>query len=133
MLDINRSLLMSKVDSKNSTPELIVRKLIYSLGYRYRLHRKDIPGTPDIVFSKRKKVIFVHGCFWHRHENCSKSTTPKSNVEFWINKFSTNIQRDKSNYKKLDAMGWKYLVIWECETKKSGIDVLTQKIVEFLQ
>ena len=110
-----RSRNMSAIKSKNTRPEIIVRKFLHSKGYRFRLHRKDLPGSPDIVLPKYKTVIFVHGCFWHRHEGCKYKTTPKTRKEFWENKFNENIKRDKNNFKELKKLNWKVLVIWECE------------------
>ncbi len=109
--------MMSGIRSKNTRPEMIVRSWLHRNGYRFRLHRKDLPGKPDVVLPKYKTVIFVHGCFWHRHEGCKKATTPKNNKEFWEKKFSENMERDKVCYLKLKDLGWKVVVIWECETK----------------
>ena len=106
---------MAAIKSKNTKPEIAVRRLLHSLGYRFRLHRKDLPGSPDIVLPKYKTVIFVHGCFWHRHENCKFATTPKTREEFWENKFKQNEERDKNNFKELKNLNWKVLVLWECE------------------
>jgi DNA mismatch endonuclease, patch repair protein len=127
-----RSRNMSRIRSKHTAPELIVRKLIYQLGFRFRLHSKDLPGKPDIVFPSRKKVIFVHGCFWHQHpdKKCLDSRLPKSNKEYWIQKFERNIVRDKIAKRNLTTSGWKYIVIWECETTK--MKPLTNKICKFL-
>ena len=108
---------MAAIKSKNTKPEIAVRKLLHSLGYRFRLHRKDLPGSPDIVLPKYKTVIFVHGCFWHRHKGCKYKTTPKTRKEFWENKFNENIKRDKNNFKELKKLNWKVLVIWECQLK----------------
>ena len=126
----SRSQLMGKVRSKNTSTEIKVRKLVYGLGYRYRLNVRGIPGTPDIVFKKRKKVIFIHGCFWHRHECFNGKRTPKSRVDFWENKFSANIERDKRTYDKLTSEGWAYLIVWECELKNE--EALKDKILTFL-
>jgi DNA mismatch endonuclease (patch repair protein) len=113
----DRSALMAKIRSKDTKPELLVRRLIHSLGYRYRLHRKDLPGKPDLVFAKRRKVIFVHGCFWHSH-NCKASPKrPKSNRDYWIPKLERNVQRDIEHQERLINMGWQILVLWECELK----------------
>jgi len=109
-----RSSIMSRIRSKDTVPEMVVRKLIFSMGYRYRLHRKDLPGCPDIVFPGRKKVIFVHGCFWHMH-NCKFGRMPKVRQEYWIEKMKGNKRRDQENIGKLESHGWKVLVIWECE------------------
>ena len=110
-----RSRNMSAIKSKNTKPEIKVRKILYSMGYRFRLHRKDLPGSPDIVLPKYKTVIFVHGCFWHRHENCKYASTPKTRQEFWEAKFQENINRDKLNQENLSSKGWKIIVVWECE------------------
>ena len=109
-----------------------VRRLVHGLGYRYRLHASDLPGRPDLVFRPRRKVIFVHGCFWHRHEGCSRNRTPKSpdRREFWRNKLDGNARRDRVNQAALREMGWAVLVIWECETK--DLDRLAEKVTEFL-
>ena len=109
---------MSRIKSKNTKPEIIVRKIVWGLGFRYRLHRKDLPGKPDLVFSGLKKVIFVHGCFWHRHTCKYGRVVPKTNAEFWQEKRLSNQTRDASNIKALKSLGWKVLVIWECQTKK---------------
>jgi len=109
---------MSAIKSKNTKPEIEVRKLLHSLGYRFRLHRKDLPGTPDIVLPKYKTVIFVHGCFWHRHENCKYASIPKTRTEFWENKFKENIKRDQVNQKNLYKLGWNIVIVWECELKR---------------
>ena len=122
-----RSRNMSAIKSKNTKPEIAVRKLLHSMGYRFRLHRKDLPGSPDIVLPKYKTVIFVHGCFWHRHENCKYASTPKTRKEFWENKFNKNIKRDKNNLKELKNLNWKVLVIWECELN-SLQEIITQNI-----
>ena len=112
-----RSRNMSAIKSKNTKPEITVRKLLHSMGYRFRLHRKDLPGSPDIVLPKYKTVIFVHGCFWHRHENCKYASTPKTRKEFWEKKFRENINRDNLNQANLSLKGWKIIIIWECQLK----------------
>lgn len=111
-----RSALMARIGPKNSRPEMVVRKLAHRLGYRFRLHRRDLPGTPDIVFPVKKCVVFVHGCFWHRHNDCSRTTTPKTRAEFWAEKFSRNVERDAKNVESLKEQGWDVLIIWECDT-----------------
>ena len=116
-----RSRNMSAIKSKNTKPEITLRKLLHSMGYRFRLHRKDLPGSPDIVLPKYKTVIFVHGCFWHRHENCKYATTPKTRPAFWESKFNENIRRDRTNQNNLIKLGWKVLVIWECDLKSTNI------------
>ena len=115
-----RSEIMARVRSKNSRPELQVRKLVFALGYRYRLHAKDLPGQPDIVFRKRQKVIFVHGCFWHRHRGCALARLPKSNLHFWKPKLDGNKRRDERTQRALKKDGWKVLIIWECQIRKIG-------------
>ena len=112
-----RSKIMSKVKSENTSPEMVVRKLIFSLGYRYRLHDKNLPGKPDLVFPGRKKVIFVHGCFWHMHD-CKRGKPPESNKDFWLPKLHHNKMRDADNIRELEKTGWKVLVIWQCRLKK---------------
>ena len=117
-----RSRNMSAIKSKNTKPEIKVRKVLHSMGYRFRLHRKDLPGSPDIVLPKYKTVIFVHGCFWHRHENCKYASTPKTRQEFWEAKFRENINRDKLNQENLSSKGWKIIVVWECEINDKDFD-----------
>ena len=107
-----------------------VRSLLYGMGYRFRLHRKDLPGKPDIVLRKYNAVIFVHGCFWHRHKGCKDSTIPSTNTEFWKKKFSDNVARDKKNQKLLRDLGWRIAVIWECELKRP--EKVKTKIKKFL-
>ena len=113
-----RSWLMSRVSGKNTVPEIVVRKVAHSLGLRFRLHRKQLPGTPDLAFPKWRTTIFVHGCFWHRHPGCMKASTPKSRTEYWQDKFESNVRRDKKNAALLRKQGWLVLTVWECETKK---------------
>ena len=125
-----RSRNMSAIKSKNTKPEIKVRKVLHSMGYRFRLHRKDLPGSPDIVLPKYKTVIFVHGCFWHRHENCKYASNPKTRKEFWENKFKTNVKRDKEIQEKIKNIGWKSVVIWECEVR--NIESIEEKIKRFL-
>jgi DNA mismatch endonuclease (patch repair protein) len=127
-----RSEIMSKISGKNTKPEILIRKIAHSLGYRFRLHKKDLPGKPDIVFSKYNKVIFVNGCFWHGHNNCLRSKLPTSNKKFWKDKIGGNKRKDKSDHIKLKKMGWDYLVIWQCQIKKSDCTKLEQKIESFL-
>jgi len=111
-----RSQNMSRIQSKNTRPEKRVRSALHKMGYRFRIHRKDLPGSPDIVLPKFETVILVHGCYWHRHEGCSNATTPKTNKAFWQEKFQNNIDRDLKNTDKLKGLGWNVKVIWECET-----------------
>ena len=112
-----RSRNMAKIKSKNTKTEMAVRSMLHAHGYRFRLNKKELPGKPDIVLKKYKTVIFVHGCFWHRHENCKDATFPKSNTDFWFKKFQDNTQRDKLNHIKLTELGWKVVIVWECELR----------------
>lgn len=127
---LTRSQTMARVKSKDTKPEILVRKLLRDLGYRYRIHCKNLHGKPDIAFISRKKAIFVHGCFWHLHEGCRFSRIPKSNSEYWIPKLNMNKLRDIKNEEKLFHEGWKVLVIWTCELKK--IDLLRDKLASFM-
>jgi DNA mismatch endonuclease (patch repair protein) len=124
-----RSKVMSRIKGKDTQPEMIVRKWLHSQGFRFRLHRKDLPGHPDITLPKYKTVIFVHGCFWHRHEGCRRATIPATRVGFWEQKFQRNIRQDSLVQEKLNALGWNVLVIWECETKKLAF---ADKVKEYL-
>lgn len=108
---------MRAVKGKNTTPELTVRRKLHALGLRFRLHRRDLPGTPDIVLPGLRTVIFVHGCFWHRHANCKLTTTPKTRLDYWLPKFSANVDRDKRKLAELNELGWRAITIWECEAK----------------
>ncbi|WP_447763850.1 very short patch repair endonuclease [Sphingopyxis panaciterrae] len=110
-----RSERMSRIRSSNTRPELALRKALHRLGFRYRLHGRDLPGKPDIVLPKYRAAIFVHGCFWHRHAGCKVATTPKSNTQFWIEKFDRNVRRDQIAIERLEALGWRALIAWECE------------------
>lgn len=112
----HRSWNMSRIRSRDTKPEIIVRSVLHRMGYRFRLHRRDLPGSPDIVLPRYKVVVFVHGCFWHRHQGCKYAYTPKSRGEFWQNKFKENVERDKRNRKELEDDGWYVMVVWECET-----------------
>lgn len=108
---------MSGIKGKNTKPELLLRSALHKLGFRFRIQRKDLPGKPDIVLSKYKTIIFVHGCFWHRHPGCKYAYTPKSNIEFWTNKLEGNAIRDRLTEKALEEMGWRIIIVWECEVK----------------
>ena len=121
---------MSRIRSKNTKPELIIRKLLFSKGLRYRLHRSDLPGKPDIVLSKYKTVIFVHGCFWHGHEGCKYFVVPKTRTEWWLNKINRNKSLDIINAAKLQEMDWKVIEIYECEMKKEVIENMVGWLVE---
>ncbi len=112
-----RSDIMRRVHSTNTTPERKVRSLLHRLGYRFRIHRSDLPGRPDIVLPKHRTVVFVHGCFWHRHQDCPRATTPSSRQEYWLPKFRRTVDRDKRNQEGLRDSGWNVVVVWECETK----------------
>jgi len=126
-----RSWNMSRIRSKNTEPELIVRSLLHKMGYRFRMHRKDLPGNPDIVLPKYKTVIFVHGCFWHRHKGCKRCSTPSTNKDYWQAKFDRNIQNDVKNKDALKKIGWKVLAIWECETTNTEmLKIIIQKKME---
>ena len=115
-VDPARSELMRRVRGKNTTPERAVRRVAHALGYRFRLHRRDLPGTPDLVFPRLRRAIFVHGCFWHRHEGCARTTTPKTRAAYWREKFEQNMHRDRRNLAALRRLGWSVLVVWECQT-----------------
>ncbi|MBA3912892.1 MAG: DNA mismatch endonuclease Vsr [Acidobacteriales bacterium] len=121
---------MRAVRSRDTGPEMLVRSLLHRLGYRFRLHRKDLPGTPDLVFISRRKVIFVHGCFWHQHPKCPRATVPSSNVEFWGRKLERNTARDRGDLMRLRRLGWKVMVVWECNTKRP--ERLTARLRRFL-
>jgi DNA mismatch endonuclease, patch repair protein len=107
---------MRSVRRSDTTPEIAVRRALHSLGFRFRLHRKDLPGTPDIVLPKYRQAIFVHGCFWHRHPGCKKATSPKTRHQFWTEKFEHNVARDRRNEDALEQLGWSVSIIWECQT-----------------
>ena len=128
-----RSKRMSLVRGKDTKPEMVVRRLVHAMGYRYRLHRRDLPGTPDLVFGPRKKAIFIHGCFWHRHPdpNCKLARLPKSRLDFWLPKLEGNRRRDQAHQEQLDQLGWKYLVVWECQMR--DIEELKKNIRSFLE
>ena len=114
---VHRSWNMSRIKSRDTSPELKVRSLLHRMGYRFRLHRKDLPGKPDIVLPRYRTVIFVHGCYWHRHPECKFASTPKSNFIFWENKFKANLERDQRNTELLEKDGWTVNVVWECQVK----------------
>lgn len=128
-----RSKIMAKIKGKDTKPEKIIRSLLHKMGYRFRLHRRDLPGNPDIVLPKYKKGIFVHGCFWHGHKGCPRSEKPSSNKNFWNEKLTKNIERDKQNQRKLNELGWVSLVIWQCQIKKGNISQLRQTLTSFLK
>jgi DNA mismatch endonuclease (patch repair protein) len=121
---------MAAIRSKNTKPEMVVRRLVHSLGFRFRLHRSDLPGKPDLTFPKMRKVIFVHGCFWHMHDCPYGRVSPKSNAEFWARKRQSNVERDNRAVEVLATLGWQMLIIWECETR--NLQNLQISIVSFL-
>lgn len=123
-----RSERMSRIRGKDSQPELALRRVLHRLGLRYRLHSKDLPGKPDIVFPRYKAVVFVHGCFWHRHQGCKIATTPKSNTAFWIDKFGKNVARDSRVGAELDALGWRVFLVWECELVPSKVEATSERL-----
>jgi DNA mismatch endonuclease (patch repair protein) len=128
---MNRSENMRRIRSKDMRPELVMRSLVHKLGYRFRLHQKDLPGKPDLVFVSQRKVILVHGCFWHSHQDCKAAHVPKPNLDYWGPKLQHNRVRDAKNMKELKASGWKVLVIWECKVRhKTG---LTGQVTRFLE
>ena len=122
---------MERVRQRDTEPEMIVRRLLHGAGYRYRLHAGDIPGRPDIVFRRRRKVIFVHGCFWHRHEGCKRTTTPRVRREFWETKFADNRKRNVAVVSSLEREGWEVAIVWECETNRP--DTVKTRLVSFLE
>jgi DNA mismatch endonuclease (patch repair protein) len=127
-----RSQRMGRVKGRDTKPEMVVRRIVYALGYRYRLHQRDLPGSPDIVFRKRRKVIYVHGCFWHRHadSSCKLARLPKSRLEFWLPKLEANVVRDQANLSCLAADGWSVLILWECELRDHAF--IKSRIKSFL-
>ena len=126
-----RSAIMAAVHTKDTGPELALRKLVYGMGYRYRLHGRELPGRPDLVFRPLKKVIFVHGCFWHRHDACRYATTPKSRTAYWQSKFAANVARDRRNVRDLKKAGWHVLTIWQCQLKNPN--KVAKRTHEFLK
>lgn len=128
-----RSWLMSRIRSSDTRPEMIVRSALHALGFRYRLHRTDLPGTPDLVFPSRKKVLFVHGCFWHGHRCRMGQAAPKTNVEFWADKIRKNVARDRRNVNALRRQGWGVAIVWECELKKRRGGKWISRVARFLQ
>ena len=126
----HRSWNMSRIKSGNTKPEIVVRSLLHNMGYRFRLHRRDLPGKPDIVLTRYKSVIFVHGCFWHRHKGCKNATSPKTKKTFWREKFRANVERDRKVQKEMKSMGWRIQIIWECEL--SDLDKVKRFLKESL-
>ena len=127
----DRSKNMSRIRGKDTRPELVVRKLVHAQGFRYRLHDKTLPGKPDLVFKGKRKVVFVHGCFWHQHANCKDATLPKSNEQFWMSKLQRNVERDAERLEQLRSLGWKSMTVWECETT-THLHELSDRLCAFL-
>lgn len=125
-----RSRIMSRVKQRHTRPELVVRSLLHRLGYRFRLHRKDLPGSPDIILPKFRTAIFVHGCFWHQHKNCNKSRRPSSNQGYWNAKLDENISRDMRKERELSKRGWRVATVWQCEIR--NLESLSKKIKKLL-
>lgn len=135
MTDPARSHQMSLVRSKDTKPELVVRRLLHALGFRFRLHRRDLPGCPDIVLPRHKTVVFVHGCFWHQHDDpsCWRSRMPKTRQEFWGRKLNANVERDSRNVAELIELGWNIVVVWECETSPRKRRILDERMRTLLR
>jgi len=127
-----RSRMMAGIRGKNTTPEVRLRKALHGAGFRFRLHSAKLPGRPDIVLPKFRAAIFVHGCFWHRHKSCSNASVPKSNAEFWEDKFARNVERDTANVAGLHAAGWRVAIIWECAIRKRGATDVSDDLVRWL-
>ena len=125
-----RSEVMSKIRGENTKPEMILRSHLFRLGFRFRVHKKDLPGKPDIVFPKYQTIIFVHGCFWHYHKDCREGRIPSTNSKFWKEKLFKNVEKDKRHTEALQELGWKVIVIWECEIEKNIGQTLDKLIVE---
>ncbi|WP_233888737.1 very short patch repair endonuclease [Chryseobacterium indologenes] len=124
---------MSKIKGKDTKPEILVRKFLFAEGFRYRLHSKKLPGTPDIVLNKYKTVVFIHGCFWHGHNNCKYYVIPKTKTEWWLEKIEKNKANDKANIVKLEQKGWKVIIVWECDLKLKNRDNTLKKLIEELK
>lgn len=128
--DEKRSSIMRRITGRNTKPEIAVRSIVHRMGFRFRLHRNNLPGSPDLALSRHRKVIFVHGCFWHGHQGCVRSKRPTTNVEFWSNKLEKNSERDSRVRKQLHRLGWKVLIVWQCEIRKP--EMLLKKLNKFL-
>jgi DNA mismatch endonuclease, patch repair protein len=126
-----RSANMRQIRSKDTAPELAIRRIAHGMGYRYRLHRKDLPGKPDLTFPGRKKVVFLHGCFWHQHQGCREGRLPRTHAEYWGPKLAHNCERDALAVSKLKALGWDVLTLWECEVEKDPTSV-SRRLRQFL-
>ena len=125
------SLRMRRVKQRDTAPELIVRKILFAAGYRYRVHRRDLPGSPDVVFPRRRKIIFVNGCFWHGHENCSRASLPRTRFQYWKERILKNQERDVRSIAALEKLGWIVSTVWECETR--DLSFLEERLVRFLE
>lgn len=125
-----RSEIMSSIRGQNTKPEMIVRKYLFSKGFRYRLHDKSLPGKPDIKLTKYNSLVFINGCFWHGHTDCKIYVMPKTNKKFWYSKIENNVERDKRNLELLKNLGWKIIVVWECEIKRKNRDLALQNLVD---
>ncbi len=136
MVDIvdaeTRSRMMRNIRGKDTKPELLLRRALHARGFRYRLHQKGLPGRPDLVFPKYRAAVFVHGCFWHRHPRCPKATTPATREDFWQNKFAENTARDRRNIDQLQSVGWRVLVVWECELAREAFVPTVQHVSDWL-
>ncbi len=128
-----RSECMSRVRGKDTKPEMVVRRVLHGMGHRYSLHDKRLPGRPDVVLTRHKKVVFVHGCFWHRHHCPRGASTPTSNVEAWNEKFARNVERDRTATCELRSLGWDPLIVWECQTRASKLSGLKKSLLKFLE
>ena len=126
-----RSEIMARIQGRDTVPEVVVRRTAHRLGFRFRLYRKDLPGRPDLVFPRYRAIVFVHGCFWHRHDGCRFAYTPRSRVRFWTGKFRHNVARDRRTEDALRSLGWRVLVIWECETRDDA--VVARRLEHFLR
>lgn len=127
-----RSLNMSRIKGRDTKPEMFVRSLVHRMGYRFRLHRKDLPGNPDLVFPRLRKIILVHGCFWHMHSCANGRATPEQNFDFWQNKRKSNTDRDKRTVRALRRAGWRVLIVWECKLKRRKQDAVQKALLRFL-
>ena len=125
------SLRMRRVKQRDTAPELIVRRILFAAGYRYRIHRRDLPGSPDVVFPRRRKIIFVNGCFWHGHENCSRASLPRTRFQYWKERILKNQERDVRSIAALEKLGWIVDTVWECETR--DLAFLEERLVRFLE
>jgi DNA mismatch endonuclease, patch repair protein len=127
-----RSQIMARIGPRNTAPEMAVRRAAHRLGHRFRLHRKDLPGCPDLVLPRHRLAVFVHGCFWHRHDACTNCSMPKTRIDFWVTKFCATVARDRRNIETLHTLGWQTLIVWECETEKKGLveDILRRALAD---